>query len=117
MHRRMLQCGVDSTEWTSRFSAVRNHRQAEASIASRISNDANISRDTLAGADWASNQGLIVVGEEGFVCSHPLASAACQDKGSDWLAVHVVQMGRLIPTSSFVERYPQAGPSQPLGGS
>jgi hypothetical protein len=101
----MLQCGVNSAERTQRFSAVWNHGKAEASIASRFSNDANISRDTLAGADRALNQGLIAVRKKGLVSSHPLASAARQDKGSDWMAAHVAQKGRLIPTFSFVERY------------
>jgi hypothetical protein len=102
----MLQGGVDATERTQRFSAVRSHGKTEASIASRFSDDANIGCDTLANADRASNQRLIVVGKEGLVCSHAPASATSQDKGSDWFAVHVVQKGRLIPTSSFVERYP-----------
>ena len=103
---RMLQGSVDAGKRAQRFSVVGSYRKAEASIASRFSDDANVSCDTLANADRASNQRLIVVGKEGLVCSHAPASATSQNKGSDWFAFHFVQKGRLIPTCSFVERYP-----------
>ena len=76
----MLQGSVDATEGAHRFSVVGSHGKAEAGIASRFSDDANVSCDTLANADRASNQRLIVVGKEGLVCSHAPASATSRIK-------------------------------------
>ena len=89
----MLQRGVDATEGTQRFSVVGDHGQTEAVIASRFSDDPNIACKVLTDTDGATNQRLIAIRDEGFVCAHALASAASKDKSSDQLAVHVVRKG------------------------